>query len=107
MSYLNFLQWIIANAGKFRKALELLQQLAELFRPEAESGTLGITESVSIAPATAATAETETLEAQALTALAGAYGDSEAQAVFDGSRLRKLWEMIGPLLPVLIKLFGG
>ena len=57
------------------------------------------------APASAAVElKPEELEAELSRAIATAHGEDFTACAFDGSRFKKLFEIIGPLLPVLIEL---
>lgn len=106
MNYVAFLQWALSNLPKFKKLFELLEQIGALFTAE-DVGTLGVTEAIVLNAECPMNDEEMALEEQLASALVA--DGSMTQAAFDGSRLRKVFELfktLGPLLPALIGLFG-
>lgn len=118
MSYLSFLTWLIANAGKIQVVIAKLQEIAALFSPAPGSdaaGTLQMTADPSVVDGEVSnvtftpTAEEEDLESQALALV---YPDSAdgSLAVRDGTKLRKLFQALKPIienLPAIISLLGA
>lgn len=110
MNYASFLSWALKNLPKFKRVFELLVEMGALFSTE-DVGTLGLVgpdrQAMTLDECPEPTEEEQKLEMQLAQALTD--DGSMKQSAFDGSRLRKVFELLkalGPYIPAIIGLFG-
>jgi hypothetical protein len=102
MSYLAFLQWIISLAASAPAIFAALQVIAE--QVAAIAAALGQPQQLVTGDDAESSADTLAAENEVLALVTPT--DPGSLAVRDGSKLRNLFAVLGPMLPTLIALFG-